>query len=88
MAPGVGHTDWAIDGTIYAVTLRDGMILQLTQVAALIWQAADTAENIAEVVQRLVASQGWSGEEIQFAVQEFVDDLVDVGLLVKSGSIE
>lgn len=51
-------------------------IFDFSEVAFLVWEAADGAHHVDEVVETLVQTCGWDRDEIAEAVEQFVQVLV------------
>ena len=74
-------------GRIYVSSLPDGPLLCLEGTAALIWTEAlgvgepSVAARVADVV-------GVSGDEVERDVAQFLDDLVQRGMLVEAGGVD
>jgi hypothetical protein len=68
------------DGAVYVARLPDGPIVVLTETASLIWVTACSDEP-GTVAERVAARVDRSVQEITPAVESFLADLVDRGLL-------
>ncbi|WP_460720907.1 PqqD family protein [Microbacterium aureliae] len=67
---------------VYVARLPDGPIVVLDAVAGIIWEEACASEDAVGIVERVALRTQSPPAEIAPAVRAFLDELVDVGLLV------
>ncbi|GAA6527724.1 PqqD family protein [Intrasporangium sp. DVR] len=86
IAPDVGHVDSEVDGAsvAYVARLPEGPPLVLADSAAVIWGAARTGGTLDEIVDRVAEAFDVPPAEIVGDVTAFVEQLVTLGLLVRS----
>jgi len=73
------------EDAVYVSTLPDGPPMVLHTTAALIFLAAAGGGTLDEVVARVAEESGQPGQEIRDDVVGFVEELVQLGLVVRSG---
>jgi hypothetical protein len=71
--------------TVYASSLPDGPPMVLHTTAALIFLEAASGGTLEEVVERVAEESGQPAQEISDDVLSFVDELVRLGLLTRTG---
>jgi hypothetical protein len=74
----------ADDGVVFLARLPDGPIIVLQGTAALIWAEA-CGPDVGGVVHRVAEQVGRDAADIEHVVDDFLDDLVEQGLLQSSG---
>lgn len=70
---------------VYVTALPDGPPMVLTSTAALIFLVAARGGSVDEVVAGVVEESGQPADSIRDDVVEFVAELVDRGLLIRTG---
>jgi len=87
-APGVAHVRSDRDGlpVVHLVVLPDGPFVELAGPAALIWDAALTAEPD-HLVPEVASASGAAPEAIDAQVRVFVTEIQRRGLLVTSDDL-
>ena len=84
VAAGVAvEVDPMYDGRLYVATLPNGPLLCLEDTAALIWREAIAAQPSA-VAARVAAAVGLAVDQVEHDVEQFLNDLVDRGLLIEN----
>ncbi len=84
----VSWVDPDSDGLSYALGVRGGIVFGLTETARLIWRAAEGKTDAAGVAAELAEQFGWDAAEIVETVSGFLTELVEAGLLERSGEAE
>lgn len=71
------------DSVAWVLPSQQGQIVRLDEVSALIWRAAEGAQDVERVVRRLAADNEWDPDAIRLHVGSFIDELTACGLLEK-----
>ncbi|WP_460466628.1 PqqD family protein [Calidifontibacter terrae] len=72
----------------YALSVRGGIVFAMTETALLIWRAAEGMSDATSVAAGLAGQYGWDQAEILDEVTAFLAQLVEAGLLERSGVSE
>lgn len=72
------------EATVYAARLPDGPVVALHDSAALIWAATASGGTAHQIVTATARAAQVPSEAIEHDVVDFIEDLVDRGLVVRS----
>lgn len=83
---GLAWTESDDGETAYVTSTARGRIVVLSYIAATIWQCADRASTIDEIIGRLSAHFEIDRDTVRDDVRQCVTDLVNAGLLELEGN--
>jgi len=74
-----------LDDELVLLDLNQGLYLSLNESGRAVWRAVESGSTLASIEAEMVAAWPVSREEAQAMVRGLLRDLIDRGLIVRSG---